>query len=117
MEYAILETVINFGENGGLEAFWSGWQSQMRGRGIGEAELAQYDDLKGAFKRIWKKKYVLLEKFDPQKQEFCDYSGNDVDDSKFFFWDRFKVKITNEEGRKYWDSIREEARVPIGFRA
>lgn len=112
LEYAILETVVRvFG--GRHQESWGGWQSQISAHGIDISEFT-YDDLLSAFKRLRNRGVLRLTKPDSQRYHAHEYSGNEADDDKFFFKDPFNAVVT-DEGRSYWDSIREEPKRPIGF--
>jgi hypothetical protein len=55
---------------------------------------------------------LRLTKPDDQRLHARDYSDNESND--FFFIGPFNAVIT-DNGRAYWDSIREEPKRPIGF--
>lgn len=112
LEYAILETIAEF-MDGHQQDYWGGWEAQVRARGINQSELTQ-QDLLSAFKRLWKQGLLRLTKPNSQRREAHEYSGNAASDGSLFFTGTFNADIT-DEGRRYWDSIREEPRPPIGF--
>jgi hypothetical protein len=112
LEYAILETIVKIME-GRQQDSWGGWTAQVTSRGVGQSEFTQ-QDLLSAFKRLWKQGLLRLTKPDSQRREANEYSANAADDGNFFFTSTFNADIT-DEGRRYWDSIREEPRRPIGF--
>ncbi len=112
LEYAILETVVGVFE-GHQQDYWGGWETQGVTRGVDRPEFGQ-PDLLSAFKRVWNRGFLNLTKPNSRRREAYSYSGNQTDDSKFFFTGPFNADVT-DEGRGYWDRIREGPRRPIGF--
>ena len=112
LEYAILETVVSIFK-GRQQDSWGGWATQVIARGLDQSSFDQ-PDLLSALKRLWKRGFLRLTKPDTQRREAYRYSGNEADDSQFFFHGTFNADIT-DEGRAYWDAIRFEPGLPIGF--
>jgi len=74
-------------------------------------------DLLAAFKRLWNGGNGVLRLTKPNNasRHAYDYSGNDADDSDFFFTGNFNA-VATPAGRSYWDGIRvSKTRATIGF--
>ena len=63
-------------------------------------------DLLSALKRLWKRGIIRLSKPDTQRLHASEYSGNEEDDSEFFFTAMFNASMT-DDGRLHWDTIRD----------
>jgi len=105
LEYAVLETLSNYGEDGYVQRSWHSWMEEVSARGIPPGEFQRHD-LLAAFKRLRRKNALQLIKPDGQYQRAFEYSGDELDDDKFFFAGRFGTTLT-DQGRLYWNLIRD----------
>jgi len=112
IEYAILQIVMGWqGTARTHQDSWGGWENSVREH---VPDVTQ-PDLKSAFKRLSRRDLVKLFKPDSQRRNAHEYSGNDADDTGFFFTGPFNVDIT-DDGVSYWDSISMGSTGnPIGF--
>jgi hypothetical protein len=108
LENAILQIVMQpYGNDGTHPSRWGDWMNDVRQF---VPEVTQ-DNLKAAFKRLWRQKIVHLTKAGLHYK----WSDDENEDVEFFFREPFRVSIT-EDGRKYWDIIRlGTTGNPIGF--
>jgi hypothetical protein len=110
LEYAILETVVQV-FNGHQQDIWGGWEHQVTARGLDRSGFTP-GDVVSAFRRLREGGILRLTKPDVQRAHAREYSDEVSDD--FFLVGPFNAVIT-DGGRRYWDSIREKPRHPIGF--
>lgn len=115
LEYAILEIVFR-NPQADHQNYWGGWETEVRS--LISDEYNQFD-LLAAFKRLWNGGNGALRLTKPDnptmRRHAIDYSGNDGDDTAFFFAGPFNA-VATPAGRRYWAGIKVEKKsASMGF--
>jgi hypothetical protein len=100
LEFAILQIMMTV-RDGTHQASWGPWANDVS-RLV--PDLASQPELKAAFTRLWRHGYLRLTKWSVHDMQHVEYSGQEQDDSLFFFTGDFMATIT-DEGRSYWGTL------------
>lgn len=105
LEFAILQIVMNF-KPAVHQATWGQWHNEVSAR---IPELGDPDELKAAFTRLSKHGYLQLSKWSNNTANFVTYSGDEQQQTFFFFNGDFRAAIT-DTGRAHWANIQHPTR-------
>src|SRR6185437_1725368 len=85
LEFAILQIVMSIG-GGKHQNHWGGWHNEVQ-RLV--PDLAQGVELQAAFTRLWKRKLLSLSKWSTNDNLHVEFSGQQRDESQFFYTGTF----------------------------